>query len=452
MLARAFGSIRQHGGDFYRHGVIAGLLHILGLGSIFVLHVLVARLLADSAQYGEYAWGQSLLFVLGGIVALGLPLATGRFVASLSATGAEPQIRLVILRAWQYLALSSAAIVAIAGLLALTRREAIILNLSRELILMAVSCSPCVAFFLLYQNLAKARRWLTLALLPSQVLRPLLTLALAAAVWWLSGQHMTGARVLLMVIVSIVIVTLAQLAVYHRRQADLTGNAGGTAPAAEFAPDRLLPTALPLLLTRVAALVLEFSSTLCVGVIAGPAAAGAYFAAERLARLAGIPQTVIEFIGQPRFAAAHATADPVGLQRVATLTAHSSLWPTLLLAALLLTSGESLLRLFGQAFAGAYPVLLVLLTARVIDVATGSVRDLLLMTGRQLRVSRVMGLAAVIHVLALVILTPLLGASGAALASVVSGLLANGFLLLLVRQELGVKPTVLATLAAGRPR
>jgi O-antigen/teichoic acid export membrane protein len=211
-----------------------------------------------------------------------------------------------------------------------------------------------------------------------------------------------------------------------------------------------MATARPLFITRCAELVTTYSNVLLVGYLAGPAAAGVYFAAERLAQLAVIPKTVVSIINQQSMAAAHATGRRRELQLLATQSAHGALWPTLLIGTFLALFATPLLGLFGSDFSAASPVLLVLVASGIINVFTGPAQDILIMTGRQKRIPAVIITAALGHVAALFLLVPAHGAVGAAMASVVSACIAQFWLMRLAHREAGIATTVLASL--GQPR
>lgn len=431
-------------GGILHHGAIVSLIRFTGLASVFFLQVVLARLLADTTEYGEYAWGQSILFLAGSLAALGIPLATNRFIASLSAQSKESLTRPVRRHAQKLILGSASALIGLSIFLSLFWQGDE--DSVRNVLLLALFLAPSVSFFLLYQGLAVARRWPVLAFLPPQVLRPLVTLALAALVWWLAPDKLNSFTVLLLVGTSITLVTTLQAVIYHLRERQLQCTGSSDESSGDYRPETLLSTALPMLVSRAAMLVMEHSSTLLLGILAGPAATGLFFAADRLARLAAIPLTINSAVAQPRFAAAYANSNLSLLQRTATQAAHLALWPTLLITGILAGFSEQILGIFGEEFRGAALVLVILLAANVTNVMTGAVTDLLFMSGKQVVASRVMSIAAVVHLGALVILVPEYGATGAALTAVVSAVVSRVGLLIIVRRELGIKPTVLSSL------
>ena len=166
----------------------------------------------------------------------------------------------------------------------------------------------------------------------------------------------------------------------------------------EYSPSRLFPTALPIFFTQVAGASITYSNVLLVGVLAGPTAAGAYFAAERLANLASIPKTITSLINQPSLAATSARGDHRQLQLFANQSAHGMLWPALFIGICILFFSEDMLSVFGQNFIDASSVLLILVAAGIIASLAGPAQDVLIMSGQQQLIPRVMAISAVIHI------------------------------------------------------
>jgi len=432
---------------FLRRGAFAALVKFSGLFIVFGLQVLLARLIGDTAEYGKYAWGQSLMFLVGIVACVGVPLAASRFVASLEAQHDQRGAREIGHRAQRILLFSGAVPLTAGILLALFWRDPGGTSAYRDVAVVALLFAPASTFATLFRDLARGRQWLGLALLPMQVLRPLCTATLAITCWWLLGGDLSGPATLALVGCSLVAVFLPQAFIYYRRQAAIPVDPAAPPTPGEYRGARLLPTALPLFVTRCAGLVITYSNVLLVGFLAGPAAAGAYFAAERLAQLARIPKTVVSMVNQQSMAAAHATGRREDLQLLATQSAHGSLWPTLALGLGLVLFAVQLLGMFGPDFAAARDVLVILVAGGIIAVFTGPAHDLMVMTGRQKLIPRIMVFAATTHVTALFLLVPSHGALGAAVATVISTLLGQGWLMVLARREIGVSTTVLHSLA-----
>ncbi len=430
---------------FLQHSAVVTLIRVTGLVIVFCLQILLARLIGSSEEYGKYAWGQSILFMAGTLAAMGVPVATSRFIASLNTSENEHAVAAVVYRARRLLSWSFCILLLLAlGMLIAGRT---ITNYSMYLNLSAVALvfAPGVSLLLLYQHMSRARHWLFLAFLPMQVLRPTATALLAVSAWWLLGDSLSGALTLILVGLSVFAASVIQASIFHSRQGNLLAGAQYSAShSQEYHPAELSRTALPIFVTRIASVTIEYSNVLLVGFLAGPAQAGAYFAAEKLAQLALIPPSIMSSVCQPDLAAANATRNPQLLKSISRRAIHGGLWPTVTIGLISIILAGPLLSLFGENFTSATPVLVILILGLILKTALGPVEDLLLMTGNQQVLPRVMVITAIFHLLSLSVLVPLHGAAGAALTSAFSGLLSSFWLMRLVKDKLAINPTILA--------
>ena len=435
---------------FMRRGAFAAVVRFLGLLCVFGLQILLARLIADPVEYGKYAWGQSLLFMIGNLACLGLPIVAARFIASLDAQHNSVGARTITSAAFRLLRRSAFAFPIAAMLVWAFWHPTGHTAAYRDVAIIALLFAPAVTFAMFFRDVSRARQWLALAMLPMQVFRPLTTAMLAVLCWWLMDGTLRGNTLLAIAGISVLTVLLLQASLYHLLQKNLLG-AEETGPTpGEYHSSRLLPTALPVFVANCATLVITYANVILVGFLAGPAAAGSYFVAERLAHLATIPKTVVSVVNQQSMAAAHATGKIRDLQLLATQSAHGSLWPTLAAGLGLVFFADPLLQMFGREFTAASTVLIILVASGLINVFTGPTQDLLVMTGRQRRIPRVMVLSAIVHVTALGLLVPSYGAVGAACASVISSLFSQTWLMYLAHRETGIYTTVLGGLKGFR--
>lgn len=437
----------------FRAGSIAGTIKAVGLLSAFALQLLLARIVTDSEQYGVYAWSQNLLFLLGTLMTLGIPVAVSRFVAVHASRGDEASVATVARSGARWLVLSTLLGSSTVVLLVLAMPAGVFEDLPRETTLIAVAAAPLAAFSLFYQALARARSRLVTAFLPTQVLRPLFVAALALAGLVVLGERPAAPEIMLALCLSLALVVLVQVifaaSANERRDSNRT-TAEATANGNTYSPERLLGNALPIFGVRVSGLAMKHGGVLALGVLVDPRAAAAYFVAERLAQLASVPQTVIASVVQPWLASASAEGDQAALQRTVSQAGHATLWPSLVAVIGLLLTGPMLLGLFGPDYREAFPILAVLLINHLLGAALGPAQQVLIMSGLQAAVLKTMSLAAVIHLASLFLLIPWLGALGAALTGIISTAVLRTGCLFLVRSRLGLNPTVLSRPAKSK--
>lgn len=431
-----------------RAGAVAAFIRAAGLLLVFGLQVFLARTIADQAEYGLFAWGQNLMFLLGSLFALGIPLASSRMISIHAHYGRDSAQQAVIRRAAVLMVVFSSCFVAVALLIAFRLPADVMHKIPTEITILAIAAAPLVSFTLLYQAIGRARSLLVAAFLPTQVLRPLLT-GLLALGFLLAGSFTLGAfQALAAVAVSLALVLMLQLSLTHR----IRKVCNNTEPNAEIdpahSPDRLLGQALPVFATRFSELITKYASIFVLGFLAGPIVVAGYFVAERLAQLTAIPAMVVNSVIQPWLASASAANDRSRMQQVITQAIHTGLWPTLVATGAVYAASGLLLGLFGPDFEEAAPVLLLLMLAHLVTVLLGPNSQILVMSGRQQTVFRIMTGAAILHLILISVLIPAHGAAGAASAAVISALVSGGACLGVVRFQLRLKSSIL--LSAGR--
>lgn len=447
--ARAVALIRRLGhrtgrSRVFRAGFSAAVIRATGLVIVFAVQILLARLIGDTAEYGLYAWGQNLLFLLGSVFALGIPLASSRLIAVHAHRGDTAQVARVVRYSYGWLLVTCGGGVIAGSALVLSLPAHVYSELPRPIALLAVLAAPLVALTMLSEAHARAEAKLGLAFAPTQVLRPLLTGVFASACAFWTVGNLESIEVLLAVCLSLLVVALIQQLLAQRSRVVRSTPALAAYDANDsYAPSRLMRDALPLFATRISGLVMEYGSTLLLGIVAGPEAAAGFFIADRLASMGAIPRTVIGAVVQPWLASAYAERQQGKLQAVVMEASHASLWPTLAGCALLYFCAPFLLGLFGEEFTAAMNILGILLLAHVLSAVVGPTPQVLVMSGQQDVLMKIMAMVAFTHIVLLLLLSLQFGAAGAAMATLVSTLLVQLICAAVVRARLGVKTSAL---------
>ncbi len=212
---------------------------------------------------------------------------------------------------------------------------------------------------------------------------------------------------------------------------------GPAVAAAPVAARTLLAAGLPMLVVMGAYLVIEWSDTVMLGILAEPADVGVYAAASRTAVLVAFVLHATNAVTAPRYAAAHARGDAAAMRDLARTSTLAMTAVALPVAAVLIVGATQVLALFGAEFVAGGTVLAILAAAQLANVAAGSAGTILTMTGheRPLRDAMVVAGAANIGLNALLI--PFWGPEGAAVATAVSLVAMNLACLGLLRRRLG---------------
>jgi O-antigen/teichoic acid export membrane protein len=166
---------------------------------------------------------------------------------------------------------------------------------------------------------------------------------------------------------------------------------------------------------------------------------GIYRVAVQASILASFGLQAINMVVAPRFASLYDRREMERLQHLATFSARAVLAFNLLVTAGAVLLGRWFLGLFfGVDFVAAYMPLMILLIGQFVNSATGSLVFLLNMTGHERETARGRFVSAALNVLLNLLLVPLWGIIGAAVATAAGLVTWNALLWWAVRKRLGI--------------
>ncbi len=216
---------------------------------------------------------------------------------------------------------------------------------------------------------------------------------------------------------------------------------------------RWLSSTLPLAFIGGMALINQRTSILILGLFVNSAQVGVYRVADQMASLASLGLLAINMVVAPQFAHLYTVGNKARMQRLATFSARVALFLTLPVVAIFLLFGEPLLKIvFGMDFVPAYAPLSILAIGQLVNSTTGSVGFLLTMTGHERETARGIAIAAVGNVVLNLVLVPLWGTRGAALASAITMTTWNILFWLTARRLLKIDSMAFAIGGMGNDR
>jgi O-antigen/teichoic acid export membrane protein len=177
---------------------------------------------------------------------------------------------------------------------------------------------------------------------------------------------------------------------------------------------------------------------IAVSYLRGAADAGVYGAASRIALALNVAVVSANFVLSPRISRLFSERR---LEEVATDVSSAAGWMTLTMAIAcvgVFLGGGWILHLFGSDFSRGLLPLRILLVGQFVNGVTGPAGAVLVMTGHQLKALHALIGTVVVDVVALVILIPILGITGAALASAAANILVNVVMVVQARRAVGV--------------
>jgi O-antigen/teichoic acid export membrane protein len=426
------GCRRRPGGPLREIAAGAGIafaLKVLSAGLTFLFTVVLARTLG-AADTGVFFLALTVTTIGAFVGKGGLDQALLRFAAGAAAGEDWPAVRGLYRTGLRQALLTAAGATAVVACAApwLGARVFSEPRLTPLLRWMSLSILPW-ALYLIHAELLKGLRRIAAAITVMGVIAPLTAVLLAPALtprWGVAGAAAAtiggslcalGAGVLL----------------WRRATPQLRGVAGRCDTAA------LWRSALPLWGVALGQLVFQWTSTLLLGLWATKADVGVFGAAARTAMLTSFVLMAFNSALAPRIAALHRQGDTAALRR--TMRSATTLMTLFALPVVFvfLALPRAVMGVFGPQFVPEGALLLSIMAAgQFVNVATGVVGVLLLMTGNERAMRNASAVSAVAHVALNAVLIRAWGTLGAALATAISVALQNLLLVAIARRRLGI--------------
>lgn len=201
---------------------------------------------------------------------------------------------------------------------------------------------------------------------------------------------------------------------------------------------RILSTSLPMFWIALMSLLMNRADILIMSSMVDSASIGIYGTAKRTALLMALLLTAVNSAVAPRFAALYSQQDIESLSRLARLTSALLALGALPVLLAFLLFAEPVMAIFGSEFTAGAPILSIIAIGQYLNVATGSVGFLLMMTGYEKLLRNILLLSMLINLLLLYVLIPPYGVIGAAVASMIGTGLLNVFSAIAVYRKLSI--------------
>jgi len=199
----------------------------------------------------------------------------------------------------------------------------------------------------------------------------------------------------------------------------------------------LLKISIPLMFAQSVQFVMSWTDKLMLGSMSTLEEVGIYHTAFKLSMFAAVALMAINSIASPKFAEMFANNDMIGLKKIVRQSTKMIFWTSLPLVIIFFMFPEFLLGLFGEEFKVGVTAFIFLSCGRLFSSFSGSVGNILQMTGNQNILAKILFFAAVMNIGLNLYLIPIYGINGAALASMISLIIWNSAMILAVKKKLG---------------
>ncbi len=443
-IVRKFGervssSMDIHLKELVGKGSIAFGYRVIGVGLVFFLQILLARKMG-AYEFGLYSLCIALTMLLSSIARLGLDLGIVRKVAGAMATGNPGNAHAWLVRSLQIVLVASALIGALLYLFSDRIAETIYkeARLSVPLNIFAFVIPATALMYIVAESL-KGLKDVASAAMVQNIIVPLLLLVILFTV----PVHFSSRNV-----ASIYLgVTLISLAYGYFKWTSAIQNRG----VPRVSPSEVIRFGWPFFLANIGSMLLTWSDTIIVGMVANAEVVASYYAASKLATLTSFILISINAISAPKFTAMHTHGDSAGLERLARQSTTIMIALAFIPTILLVSFPTFWLRLFGAKFDQAQFSLLVLAAGQAINVACGSVGLLLAMTGHEKTMSKIFLTTAMFTIGMSFGLGIQWGANGVAVSTAIGMATWNIWMLVAVRRNLGFWTFPLFSARSSKP-
>ncbi len=199
---------------------------------------------------------------------------------------------------------------------------------------------------------------------------------------------------------------------------------GDTPP--RFTPKVWTCFAFPMLFNGLILNILNSTDVLFLSIFATSVQAGIYIAADRVSNFVSVPLLALNMIFLPMIAEYHINGKHEQLSSMFKLVTKWSVSVSLPVCLCCLVFHDAILGVFGPQYTAGGLVLIILCLGNLVDAGTGSVSQVLVMTGRPRIISINSGITIIVNIGLSLILVQRFNILGAALAAALAVIMING--------------------------
>jgi O-antigen/teichoic acid export membrane protein len=180
----------------------------------------------------------------------------------------------------------------------------------------------------------------------------------------------------------------------------------------------LLKYSVPAMLGGAFSVYILWVDRIVVGLFLPAEEIGIYVAVSQISTILMVILSGISPIAVPLFAHFYHQQERRKLEEVYRVSTKWGIYLSIpILAVLLISPVESLILIFGNAYKDGAPILFILLAGQIVNLATGSVNPLLIMTENQRFLFKISAITLAVDIILLIILVPGMGLLGAAIVT-----------------------------------
>lgn len=441
MCRRGFSIFSSSGraGVLVRAVVGSAGLRVLGMGLGFLVGVQLARSLGPTG-YGIYGIAMSWISIAMIPTELGLSQLVTRESAIAAAAGDHSRIWSLTSWAFRLIVVNAVGVIILMLIILWVLSPALDENL-RTVIICGFALLPLAAIGSVSSAALRGMHHLVAGQLIELVIRPGL-LSLGLFLVWVMGDNNLLAPELAMLF-NVLAAGVGAIAIL-RWLRHLLPSVESIAQTA-YTRQRWIRSAIPLALSEGMRVVSGNLPILVLGLLAPAHEVGWYRVAAGIYTAAILPSALLNVACSPMLATLYSEKRNDAIQRVNAWMALLLVFASIICLIPFLVAGEPILSIvFGQEYAAANTILLVLLTGELASAMLGHPAVVLNMIHREKAVTKFSFISLLMNCLFSILLIPILGGVGAAIGVAVSQFIWRLLCWHFSKQELGLETSILA--------
>ncbi len=401
------GKVDIHLKEVLSGATTAFVLRVAGSGLAFLLNLLLARVLGAD-QLGNYFLAMTVCTIAAVFGRFGLDNVLVRFTAAGAAAADWSSVKGLYHKGLLIGVIASAISSAVMFVNAPYLAEYVFskTELAGPVRVMALAVVPLSVSFLFTGVLGGLKR-----IRDSQLVQGVGIPGITLLAFYMAGRHwgLNGAvwsYVAGTVAASVMGYTLIRLATPQLKGVQ-----------ARFETGRIIRTSVPLMLVDSMHFINGWITTIMLGVYRTSAEVGIFNMALRTAMLTSLALIAVNAIASPKFSAFHSRGEISELSRIGISSSRLILLVSSPLLLVFVFAPGLVLSIFGENFRAGATGLVILAIGQFINAVTGSVGQMLAMTGHEVVLRNIIMATAALNVILSVVLIPTWGINGAAAAT-----------------------------------
>ncbi len=420
--------------EVLRYATSVLLIRIIGTLLGFVLSIIVARLFGAEGT-GVYYLAIAVITIISTVGRIGFDNTIVRYISSYASEhewGKVYGIYKVVVRIVFFSSLVSALILVMsASWLAVSVFEKPIME--KPFVIAALAVVP-FSLAIIHSEALRGLKLLTSAQLTKTVLISLVTLVIvfpSATIFGLDGS-------IIAYTIACIVALISGRWFWSLGIRKIAGS--GSYEQTIIPMQQLFMSSWPLFGVALTGLIMQYLATILLGAWGTIEDVGIFSVANRVANLLLFPLMAMISILAPKFSALYRQDNIEDLARLARNSSRLLMVFALPVALIVGFCSEFVLTFFGSSFSKGAVILQILLIGVVVNAVTGPVGNILMMSGYEYSVRKVMLVSAFVTIAVSIPLISFIGGLGAAITMVTGGIIQNVYMTLEVRRKMGFWP------------